>query len=279
MANVDQLKLKRKIILLLLLGITILSIQFIYSHFLLTLAGVGCLLFAFFSIKSAEGDEFKKEDIKQLMYFPIAIAVLAGAIVFWLKQNPILSIYTILLSFGLYTILTGKILLSFNGYKVYRGFYAYVAGSLLSFSGALLMYITLTATPTYYWPEPVNKWNGEYQINLEPVQDTCANFAKITINAISNDRYYQSGQYEVTIYSFPGGCDSDSSALLPQFDNIAAWAIERGDSLLLVKEKSGEDKLKAYDTLFIWTRDAQSIKATPLQFGYKIISPVVVPLN
>jgi hypothetical protein len=236
-------------------------------------------LFAFFSIKSAEGEVFKKEEIKQLMYFPLAVAALAGAIAFWLKQNPLLSIYTILVSFGLYTIITGKILLAFEGYKVYRGFYAYVAGSLLSFSGAILIYITLTSTPTYYWPKPVNNWNGEYQINLEPVQDTCANFAKVTINPISNNRYYQSGQYQVNIYSFPDGCDSDTSVMMPQFDDITAWGIEKGDSLILVKTMRDNDNQISYDTLFIWMRDAQSIKATPLQFDYKIISPVVVPLN
>jgi len=275
----DQSKLKRKIILLFLAGIAILSIQFIYPHFLLTLAGAGCLLFAFFSIKSAEGEVFKKEDLKQLMYFPLAIAALAGAIAFWLKQNPILSIYTILVSFGLYTIIMGKILLSFDGYKVYQGFYAYVAGSLFSFSGAILLYVTLTAAPTYYWPKPANNWNGEYQINLEPVRDTCANFAKITINPISNDRYYQSGQYQVTIHSFPGGCDSDTSVLLPQFDDMTAWGIEKGDSLFLVTTMLDADEQKSYDTLFIWTRDAQSIRAIPLKFDYKIISPVVMLLN
>lgn len=279
MSTDDQSKLKRKIILLLLSGIAILSIEFIYSNFLLTLAGAGCLLFAFFSIKSAEGEEFKKEDIKQLMYFPIAIAAVAGAIAFWLKQSPLLSIYTILLSLGLYTIIMGKILLSFNGYKVYQGFYAYVAGSLFFFSGALLLYITLTSIPTYYWPKPIKKWNGEYQINLEPVQDTCANFAKITINPISNDRYYQSGQYQVNIYSFPGGCDSDTSVLLPQFDDMTAWGIEKGDSLLLVTTMRDADKQKSYDTLFIWTRDAQSIHVTPLKFDYKVISTDVMLLN
>lgn len=279
MSHADPIKLKRKIILFFLLGIAILSIHFIYTHLLLTLAGVGCLLFAFLSIKSAEGEAFKKEDIKQLMYFPLAIAVLAGAIAFWLKQNPLLSIYTILISFGLYTIIYGKILLSFNGYKVYKGFYAYVAGSLFSFGGAILMYITLTSTPTYYWPEPVNNWNGEYKISLEPVQDTCANFAKITVTSISNDRYYQSGQYQVNIHSFPGGCDSDTLALLPQFDDITAWGIEKGDSLLLVTTMLDADKQQSYDTLFIWTRDAQSIRVTPLQFDYKIISPIVVSVH
>jgi len=278
MSYADPSKLKRKILVLFLSGIAFLSIQFYYYHFLLVLGGAGCLLFAFFSIKSAEGNQYKKEDIKQLMYYPLATGVLAGAIAFWYRQDILFSIFSVIAAVGLYTLVQGRVLLNFNGYKVYTGFYAYVVGSLLSIAGLALVMVTLTATPTHYWPKPTKNWNGEYQINLEPVQDTCVNFAKITINPISNDRYYQSGQYQVNIYSFPGGCDSDTSVLLPQFDDITAWGIEKGDTLLLVA-MTDDDKQKSYDTLFVWTRDTQSIHVTPLQFDYKTISSTVVKMN
>jgi glucosylceramidase len=208
MEKTDHLKLKRKIILLLSGGIIMLATQFYYYHFILMLGGFGLILYAFFSIKSAEGEQYRKEHIKPLMYYPMAIAAVAGIVAFFVKQQLLFCIFSMVGAIGLYTIIKGKVLLNFVGYKVYRGFYAYTTGLIFFAMGAGLAALMLFYVPADQKNSiSINHWvtTGDKSSLLEARQNLTFSDEEGSSPAIHIDSAQQFQSIDGFGYALTGG--------------------------------------------------------------------------
>ena len=230
----DPSKLKRKIILLLLAGIAILFIQFYYYHFLLMLGGFGLIVYAFFSIKSADGEEYRKEDAKPLLYYPIGIALASGIGAFFIKENILFCIFSMVGVIGLYAIIYGKVLLNFVGYKVYRGFYAFIAGFIFFAMGAGLAVLSL-----YYLPADqkesisINYWitTGNKSSLLEAQQNFTFGETEAGGSVVIVDTTQQFQSIDGFGYALTGG-----SAMLMNTKLTATQRLELLKELFLTEE-------------------------------------------
>jgi hypothetical protein len=279
MESGDEAKLKRKILLLIGAGAVGTSISsalliLLPSHYFLLLftSGMVLLLVGFFSIKDAPAEEYLPEHQKLFFIVPLALCVVCGVLSYVLISNMLATIIIIIGAVAVYTLVTGKVLLNFSGYKIYSGIYAYAAGTVfLSIALAIfsLLYFGKSSQPNPSWPAPEKNWQGQYQIDLLGA-DSCQYAAKVTIENVG-DLYYTTGQYAINI-----------SPIWNCFDKIPVWqircsAVENGDSLLIWNSNTADDLVK-FDTIFIWVKSQDIIKLTIRNFTDKPKNDFVIIL-
>jgi hypothetical protein len=125
-----NIPLKTRVSVLLVAGVGLIVFQVFFFNILILIAGMAALLIAFFSLAEAPAHPYTENQRLKLFYGPLIMAIIGAVAGYLLYSNFYLLISTAILAVGIYSMFIGEILLSFNGMKVYKGFYAYIAASI-----------------------------------------------------------------------------------------------------------------------------------------------------
>jgi hypothetical protein len=145
-----KIPLKVRIVALYLVGLTGITLNFlIFSAVgaIPLLVGAISLLTGFFTILSeGEGQIVTLNDCsikRKLFIIPMIVSGIAGICCFNYFWNIFITIAAIVGVGGLYSLVIGEILLGYNPYKVYSGFYAWFAAGTFAFIGFGLIVLVL----------------------------------------------------------------------------------------------------------------------------------------
>jgi hypothetical protein len=241
-----KIPLSLRLTLLLPGGLLLIAVHFIFSQMLALIAGMTFILFAFFSLSDAEGRIYTEEDKRSLFHYPLLICVVAAAGGFFISGSIFTAVGFALATVGIYSLIRGKILLNFKGYKVYEGVYARVGSAIFLALGGFIVISFYTAAPVHLYAKPTGKWQGSYTVPAMAI-DGCNSSHRIIVNEWNDDGHREYGQYSVTISSIVE-CNSDSVYGVPQYDDISAYAAEAGNNLFIWDGA-------VRDTLFVLERD------------------------
>jgi len=203
------------------------------------------LLYTFFSLRKAESRPYTNADRKQLFVVPILIGLTGAAFGFMMFRNVLGAIGICGTMFGVHAFACGRMLLSFNGYRVFEGAWARIGALVFILFGSYITYSVLMIPARQAFVKPTAGWQGQYSFPSGQAGN-CNSAHRITITGFSEGRALEYGQYAVDVASMVD-CHSDTVVGVPLYDDIHGYAAER-DSVLVIWDDI------AHDTLFVLTR-------------------------
>jgi hypothetical protein len=126
-----KLPLPARLVILLASGAVLVFLQLFVFNALVMLAGMILLLIAFFSVGEAPSEPYTDAHKLRLFYAPLFMAVIGASAGFFLYRNVAMIIATAILAAGIYSMLIRQMVLAFNGWRIYKGFYAFIAAAAL----------------------------------------------------------------------------------------------------------------------------------------------------
>jgi hypothetical protein len=244
-----QIPLKVRLLILFFAGFLLIIWQLYSFNMFVLAAGMALLLICFFSLQEAPAELYEPRHKFKLFIAPVIVAICGAIAGLVMYGGVFMAISASIVAVSIFTMFIGEILLSFGEPRVYRGFYAYVAGGVFFVIGLFIIVTFLSTREDHIADNDPAAWDGTYRFR-ETGRSGCEMFDIIAIHSGDNPGDLQ---YTASISS-EVQCSSDTVAAIPLYDEISALAVEKGDSLIIWRYNGGVS-----DTLCVLYRVGEEV--------------------